>query len=154
MLGKCRPAADIAFAAFLAAQTPLDRADIARQVAPNRLIADRPCIELGAVAAASALHRHGVAVACVVADLVEPLTAHGLRLIAQTKLAAAVITAANASRIAELSTSMDHLRFVDGSICSHIVLCRKVRSENAATRLFLPIAAPKPIVVRKSKFTG
>ena len=65
------------------------------------------------MAAASALHRHGVAVACVVADLVETLAAHGLRLIAQIKLAADVITAASASRIAELSTSIDHLRFVE-----------------------------------------
>ena len=65
------------------------------------------------MAAATALYRHGVAVACVVADLVKSLAAHGLRLIAQIKLAADVITAASASNIAELSTSIVHLRFVE-----------------------------------------
>ena len=71
--------------------------------------------------------RYAVTVPRVVADLVKPFAAHGLRLIAQIKLAAAVIIAANPSNIAELSTSMGHLRFVEGDICSHYVRCRKER---------------------------
>lgn len=93
---------------------------------PNSLLADRPGIEFGALAATAALHGHGIVVARIVADLVEPLAAHGRRLIAQIKLAAPVIIAAIANSIAELSTSMGHLRFVEGVMCSHYVLCRKV----------------------------
>ena len=68
------------------------------------------------MAALPALSLGRVSVAGVVADFIEPFAAHGLRRTAQTKLAAAEITAAMASSMAELSTSMDHLRFAGGHL--------------------------------------
>ena len=86
------------------------------------LVADRPGVELGAVAAAPALNRDRVTVARVVADFVQPLATHGLRRI---WLDAADVSAEIASSIAELSTSTGRLRFVEGALCSYYVRCRK-----------------------------
>ena len=52
------------------------------------------------MSAVSALGLNDVAVARVIADFVEPLAAHGLRLIAQIKLAADVMIAAIPKSIA------------------------------------------------------
>ena len=81
------------------------------------------------MAALPALSPNRVAVAGVIADFIKSLAAHGLRLTAQIKLAAAEITAAIASSMAELSKSMDHLRFAEDDPCSCIVPSRKAGSE-------------------------
>ena len=70
------------------------------------LVADRPGIQLGAVSTIAAFDLHCVTEAGVVADCIQALAAHGLRLIDQTRLAADATRAATARIIAELSKIM------------------------------------------------
>ena len=116
-------------AAWVGNKTSLSRAGVTalRECHSSCLVADRPGVELGAVSATTALNGDCVAVPRIVADFVQPLAAHGLRRIAPIKVDAAVVSAAMASTIAELSTSMVHLRFVEGVLCSHFVRCRKAK---------------------------
>ena len=117
LLGECRATPDVPHPALLAAQTTLNCTDVPRQVAADGFVADRPGVKFNAVPAATALNGNRVAVPRVVTDFVQPLAAHGLRRIG--------LSAAMASTIAELCTSMGRLRFVEGALCSYDVRCRK-----------------------------
>lgn len=76
LLGKRRANPDIPLTALLAFEPSFDRSNISRQIAPDRIITECSCVQLGAVAAFSANGLHRIAVTSVVADFVEALAPH------------------------------------------------------------------------------
>ena len=70
LLGESWANPDIPLTALLAFEPPLDCPNIARQIAPDRIITKCPRVQLGTVTSLSAFGLHRVAMASVVADLV------------------------------------------------------------------------------------
>ena len=74
----------------------------------------------------------------VVADRIEPLVAHGLRLTDQTNAERAVISAASARTRRGIEDEHGSLSNHEGFLCSPIALCRKMESARR------PLAARDP----------
>lgn len=106
LLGERRPNADVTLSALLAPKPPLNRVNVARQIALYRIIGKRPRVQLRAMPTVPAFGFHGVTVPRIVADFVQPLAAHGFRRIDQTIADDADISAASADRMLESRTNM------------------------------------------------
>jgi hypothetical protein len=121
-----RATENVATAALQASESSLHLAHLPAPPAPLTEFRDLSWLNDGHAPACLAIDAEHVAMPLIVADRIEPLAAHGLRLTDQMRAERAVMSAARARTAAGSRTNMACLPIREGRLCSLIVPSRKM----------------------------